>query len=40
MNDRVSQISVEYIKNLTSKLSVPASFSQDLKAKALKSKDK
>ena len=40
MNDRTSQISVEYIKNLTSKMSVPASFSEAQKARALKRKDK
>ena len=40
INDRSSQISVEFIKNLTSKLSVPASFSDAQRAKALKSKDK
>ena len=39
LNDRTSQISVEYIKNLTSKLSVPQSFSDSQKAKALKNKD-
>ena len=40
INDRTSQISVEYIKNLTSKMSVPASFSAEQVAKALKTKDK
>lgn len=38
LNDRTSQISIEYIKNLTSKLSVPASFKQWLEAQALRKK--
>lgn len=40
INDRTSQISVEYIKNLTSKMSVPASFIETQKARALKKKSK
>ncbi len=39
LNDRTSQISIEYIKNLTSKLSVPASFRQWLEAQALRKKN-
>lgn len=38
INDRESQISVEFIKNLTSKLSVPAGFASAQTAKALKEK--
>lgn len=40
LNDRTSQISVEYIKNLTSKLSIPASFQANIAAQKLKNKDK
>jgi len=36
INDRESQISVEFIKNLTSKLSVPAGFASAQTAKAMK----
>lgn len=36
INDRWSQISVEFIKNLTSKLSVPAWFKDNLTAQALR----
>jgi hypothetical protein len=39
INDRGSQISVEYIKNLTSKLSVPAWFKDNLTAQALRKKN-
>ena len=39
INDRESQISVEFVKNLTSKLSVPAWFKDAIKAQGLK-KDK
>lgn len=38
LNDRESQISIEYIKNLASKISVPASFFQWLQAQALRKK--
>lgn len=38
INDRWSQISVEFIKNLTSKLSVPAGFKDSLTAQALRKK--
>jgi len=40
INDRWSQISVEFIKNLTSKLSVPAWFASAQTAKALRRKSK
>ena len=40
INDRWSQISVEFIKNLTSKLSVPAGFASAQTAKILRKKSK
>lgn len=36
INDRQSQISVEFIKNLTSKLSVPAGFKDAIKSQAIR----
>ena len=38
INDRWSQISVEFIKNLTSKLSVPAGFKDNMVAQSLRKK--
>lgn len=40
LNDRGSQISVEFIKNLTSKISVPAGFRDAQTMEALKNGDK